>query len=159
MRRTTFLLALLLALTGTLCRGQGKALTFEEAAKQGIPFQHLDSLYKSAVHTDAAQAVFKTTEEQAKLQQAYQQLLQDLGAFLRANDFKWESQVRGANRIYLKPDGRIDYFLFHFPEGQLAPEKEKRFKQLLSRFIQEYRFAITAPEQFAQCSAVRYADK
>ncbi len=138
--------------------GQGRALTFQEAERQGIPFQRLDKMYKSAVHTDTTLAVFKTPDQQTELQQAYVKLLEDLGAFLRENDFKWDIQTRGANRIYMQPDGRIDYFLFHFPEGQLTPEKEEQFTQLLDLFIRNYRFAITAPEKFAQCSAVRYAD-
>jgi hypothetical protein len=102
--------------------------------------------------------VFKTTEQQANLQQAYVKLLQDLGAFLRENGFTWGNQVRGVNRIYLKADGSIDYFLYNFPEGQVAPEKEREFKRLLGLFIQNYRFAVAAPEKFAQCSAVRYSD-
>ncbi|NEM98577.1 hypothetical protein [Pontibacter burrus] len=146
------------ALTIVSVLGQSRALTFQEAEKQGIPFQKLDSLYKSAIHSDATLAVFKTPDQQTELQHAYVKLLQDLGTYLRDNNFKWETQVRGANRIYMQPDGRIDYFLFHFPEGQLTPEKEQQFTQLLNRFIRNYRFAITAPEKFAQCSAVRYSD-
>jgi hypothetical protein len=140
------------------CLAQGKALTFDEAAQQGIPFQRLDSLYKSAVHDNASLAVFKTPDEQAKLMQAYTKLLQDLGAHLKANNFKWQNQPRGMNRIYLSPDGKIDYFLYHFPAGQVTLEKEWEFARLLNRFIQNYRFAITAPEKFAQCSPVRYSD-
>jgi hypothetical protein len=139
--------------------GQGKALTFQEAEKQGIPFHHLDSLYKSAIHSDENLAVFKTPDDQAKLQQAYVKLLKELGSFLKENNFKWETQTRGANRIYFKPDGRIDYFLFHFQDGQLTSKKEKEFTVLLNRFIQDYKFSITAPEKFAQCSAVKYSDQ
>lgn len=155
----TLLITLAFTILATVnSSGQSKALTFQEAEKQGIPFQHLDSLYKSAIHSDVKLAVFKTPDEQVKLQQAYVKLLQDLGNFLKANNFKWEKQTRGANRIYLKPDGRIDYFLFHFPGVQLTPEREKEFTQLLNQFIQDYKFAITAPEKFAQCSAVKYSD-
>lgn len=138
--------------------GQGRAMTFQEAENQGVPFQHLDSLYKSAVHEVEHLAVFKTAAEQKNLQLAYVRLLQDLGSFLRENGFKWEKQIRGANRIYFNPDGRIDYFLFHFPEGQLAPDKEMEFQRLLSLFIQGYKFEVSAGEKFAQCSAVRYSD-
>ncbi|MER2996996.1 hypothetical protein [Pontibacter populi] len=158
MKEKLFLTITFAALTIVSVFSQSRALTFQEAEKQGIPFHKLDSLYKSAVHTDPALAVFKSPDQQAELLQAYVKLLQDLGAFLRANNFKWNTEARGANRIYMQPDGRIDYFLFHFPEGQLTPEKEQQFTQLLDSFIRNYRFAITAPEKFAQCSAVRYTD-
>ncbi|WP_299702341.1 hypothetical protein [uncultured Pontibacter sp.] len=158
MSKSFLLLLAFLTCAAVTSIGQGRALTFQEAENQGVPFQHLDSLYKSAVHTDEHLAVFKTTEEQKSLQVAYAKLLQDLGNFLRENGFKWEKQIRGANRIYFRPDGSIDYFLFHFPEGQLAPDKEKKFNRLLSLFIQDYKFELTAGEKFAQCSAVKYSD-
>ncbi|MDO8660261.1 MAG: hypothetical protein Q7K43_00070, partial [Candidatus Woesearchaeota archaeon] len=40
--------------------GQHLGLTFEDGKKQGISIPHLDSVYKSAIHTDSSQAVFKT---------------------------------------------------------------------------------------------------
>ena len=158
MKRTGLLNFIVFVIFTTHAVGQGKALTFQEAEKQGMPFQQLDSTYKSAVHADINLAVFKSPEEQAKLQQAYAQLLQDLGTFLRKNNFVWEKQTRGMNRIYLSPDGRINYFLYNFPAGQLRPEKEKEFSRLLNLFIQDYTFNLTANEKFAQCSPVKYSD-
>ncbi|MHC2993435.1 hypothetical protein OB13_18340 [Pontibacter sp. HJ8] len=158
MKRPFYLLLALSFLLVMNTSGQSKAMTFEEAEKQGIPFQHLDSLYKSAVHDNTALAVFKSSEEQAQVMQAYTKLLQDLGSFLKAHNFSWEQQTRGFNRIYFKPDGSIDYFLFNFPPGQVAPEKEKEFCRLLGLFIQDYRLTLAAPERFAQCSPVRYSD-
>ena len=133
-------------------------MTFEEAEKQGIPFQHLDSLYKSAVHDNTAMAVFKSSEEQAQVMQAYAKLLQDLGNFLKAHNFSWEQQTRGFNRIYFKPDGSIDYFLFNFPPGQVAPEKATEFARLLNLFIQDYKLNVKAKEKFAQCNPVKYTN-
>jgi len=120
--------------------------------------QHLDSLYKSAVHTDVKLAVFKTKEDQAKLIKAYTQLLQDLGKFLKDNHFKWEVLTRGFNRIYLNANGKIDYFLYNFAKDQLTSAKEKEFSRLLNLFVKDYQFALTAQEKFAQCSSVKYLD-
>jgi len=138
--------------------GQSKALTFQEAAKSGIAMQHLDNIYKSAVHEDVKLAVFKTHAEQENFKAAYMKLLQDLGSFLKANNFKWENQTRCFNRIYLNADGSIDYFLYNFPKNQITAKKEKEFTRLLNLFIRDYKFALTANEKFAQCSPVKYSD-
>ena len=152
-----FCLAFLLVCSLNLF-GQHKALSFQEAEKIGIPMWHLDSLYKSAVHTDVKLAVFKTEEGQAKLIKAYTQLLQDLGRFLKDNNFKWEGPTKGFNRIYLNANGKIDYFLYNFSKDQLSSTKEKEFYRLLNLFVKDYQFALTAQENFAQCSPVTYLD-
>jgi hypothetical protein len=138
---------------------QKRAITFQEAEKQGIPFQKLDLVYKSAVHSDTLMAVFKTPEEQVKLQKAYAQYLQSLGSFLKASKFSWEKETRCFNRIYFNKDGTVDQFLYNFPPGQVDAEKEEEFKRLLSLFINDFKFPLTANENFAQCSPVRYSDQ
>jgi hypothetical protein len=158
MKKSLYILFALSFLLAMNTFGQSKAMTFQEAEKQGIPFQHLDSLYKSAVHDNTALAVFKSSEEQAQVMQAYTKLLQDLGSFLKAHHFGWEQQTRGFNRIYFSPDGRIDYFLYHFPPDQLKPDKATEFARLLNLFIQDYKFNVQAKERFAQCSPVKYTD-
>ncbi len=140
--------------------GQRLGITFQEAEQQGISIQKLDSIYKSAVHSDTSLAVFKTKPEEATLQQAYIQLLQDLGKFLSLNNFKWDKATRCFNRIYFNAEGNIDYFLFNFL-GKTAEEKpseqhRKEFQRLLNLFIKDYKFALSAKVKFAQCSPVTY---
>jgi hypothetical protein len=135
-----------------------KAFTFQEAEIRGTSYQHLDSLYKSAVHTKAELAVFKSPEEQAELQKAYISLIKDLATFLKSKDFKWEKQTRCFNRIYFSPAGTIDYFLYNFPKDEIVPEKEKEFERLLNLFAQDYKFPLKAKENFAQCSPIKYND-
>jgi len=134
------------------------ALTFEQSARKGVPFKHLDSLYKSALHADTTLAVFKTSSEQAALQNAYAQYLKKLGAFLQANNFKWEKPVRCFNRIYMAPNGTVEHFLFQFAPGQISAEKEKQFGNLLNKFVKTNIFGIMASQKFAQCSPVKYSD-
>ena len=137
---------------------QGKAMTFQEAAQQGNSYQHLDSLYKSAVHTDEKLAVFKTPEEQEQLQKAYIKFIQSIAAFLKENRYQWGKETRCFNRIYISADGTVDYFLYNFSKDQLSPEKEKEFRRLLNEFIKTTKFPLTAKEKFAQCSPVKYVD-
>lgn len=142
--------------------GQHLGLTFQEAERQGVSIKHLDSLYKSAVHADPAQAVFKTEKEQETLQQQYIKMLQDLGNFLSKNNFNWEKPTRCFNRIYFNSDGTIDYFLFNFlgkPEDKPLEEKQLEFKKLLNVFIKDYKFALSAKTKFAQCSPTTYMPK
>lgn len=134
------------------------AMTFREAESKGKPFQFLDSLYKSAVHSNVDLAVFKSSDEQLEVQKSYTALIRDLAVFLKTNDFVWEKPTRCFNRIYFNPEGRIDYFLFNFAAGQITPEKEKEFGRLLNLFVVDYEFSLKANENFAQCSPIRYID-
>jgi len=139
--------------------GQQLGLTFQEAQKQGISIEHLDSIYMSAVHADTSLAVFKTESEQEALFQAYAKLLQDLGQFLSDNNFKWEKPTKCFNRIYFNEDGTIAYFLFNFmgkPEDKPSEKMEKEFQELLHAFIADYQFSVTAETKFAQCSPTIY---
>jgi hypothetical protein len=139
--------------------GQSKSMSFQNAEKQGISFEHLDSLYKSAVHSDIKLAVFKTAEEQANLQKAYVGFLQRLGSFLKSHQFKWEKQTRCYNRIYFNSTGTVDYFFYNFGREQISAEKEEEFGRLLNIFVKDHKFSLTASENFAQCSPVKYSDQ
>jgi len=164
------LLTVSLLILAFCCYGQPKAgsikgnhigLTFEDAEKQGI-LHDLDSLYKSAMHTDTSKAVFKTEEEVNAMLGAYTKLLQDLGHFLSDNNFKWNKPTRCFNRIYFNTDGSVDYFLFNFlgkTNDKPSAKKQKEFQRLLTLFIKDYKFALTADTKFAQCSPVTYMPK
>lgn len=145
--------------------GQHFGLTFQDANKQGLTVQHLDSIYKSAVHVDTSQAVFKTEAEQNAMFESYVKLLQDFGKFLTANNFNWEKPTQCFNRIYFNSDGTIDYFLYNFTtkniniEDQPSREKQTEFNRLLNLFIMDYKIALTAKTKFAQCSPATYMPK
>jgi len=148
------LLLLFLCVTlNIICFGQ-KALHYEQAKKQGINVKELDSLYASGIHTDENLSVFKGNTD--KYTHSYQMLLQDLGKFLKKNNFNWEKTTRGFNRIYFDKSGKIDYFLFSFRPDQISPEKEEQFRKLLEEFISTYTFPLSADRNFAQCSPVTY---
>lgn len=139
-------------------KSQNIAMSFERAVAEGKAYQQLDSSYRSAVHTNPALAVFKTPEEQENFRKAYAAFIGDLASFLKSKNFEWEKQTRCFNRIYFDSDGTVDYFLYNFPAGQLEPEKEKEFDRLLNLFIQNHSFSLTANENFAQCSPIKYTD-
>lgn len=147
------LAALCLFLSPLLMQAQA-AMSIPAAKEKGITVEHLDSVYKSAVHSEPAKAVFKTDAEQQKLAKAYHDFLIDFGAFLIKNNFKWDENTRGWNRIYMKPDGTVDYFLYSFKT--LLPAKEAEFNRLLNLYLKDHKFGITAPVKFAQCSPVTY---
>ncbi|MBX2969349.1 MAG: hypothetical protein KF803_08250 [Cyclobacteriaceae bacterium] len=149
-----FVLALLCPL---LSFSQVMATTFQKAIHSGVSIPVLDSLYQSALHSDPQQAAFAGQEQE--FQHAYISMLQALGDFLYTNNFKWGKQIRCFNRIYINKNGTIDYFLFNFKPGEIDPEKEQVFEQLLGEFIKNYRFPLTNTKDFAQCSPVQYADK
>jgi len=127
------------------------AMSFEEAKQKGIS-PEVDKVYKGALGDDG---VFKTEEEQQKHIQAYQDFLKGLGVYLESHNFKWDAVTKGFNRIYMRPDGTIDYFLYAFKD--LSKDKEKKFRKLLGEYIKSHKFGITAPVKFAQCSPVTYS--
>ena len=137
---------------------QNKALTFKQAELEGKSYIHLDSLYKSAIHSNEKMAVFKSEKEQLELKKAYQSLIFDLSKFLSKSNFKWGKTTRCFNRIYFNKNGKIDYFLFNFPEGEIANEKEKEFSRLLNIFIKKKKIQLKAKEKFAQCCPIKYND-
>jgi len=141
---------------------QSKVFSVEEAQKIGINIEKLDLEYKSAVHVDSTKAVFRTEAQQQKLQESYIKLLQDFGAFLNKNSFKWETKTKCFQRIYFAPNGKIDYFIYNFklknvlPENLISEEKQKEFERLLKLFVKDYTFFTSANEKFAQCSPTSY---
>lgn len=158
MKKLSFTLFLSVFVT-VFVRAQHLGLTFKEAENQGIRIAHLDSVYKSAVHSDTSLAVFKSDKEQEAMSQAYITLLQDFGKFLKAQGFNWSKPTRCFNRIYFAKDGTIDYFLFNFlgkPEDKPLEEAQLEFKRLLNLFIASYQFPLTAKTKFAQCSPTTY---
>lgn len=159
MKIITFSILLFFHLIAT---GQHLGLTIKDAEEKGITIQHLDSIYLSAVHSDTTKAVFRSETEQENLLKAYTQMLNDLGNFLKENDFSWDRPTRCWNRIYFDSTGSVDYFLYSFmtrnvkPEEQISAEKQSEFNRLLNLFIKDYTFPLQARTKFAQCSPVTY---
>ncbi len=154
-----FNLALIMLISFHLSYGQHIALTFQDTEKQGISIKHLDSIYKNAVNSDTALAIFKTDTEQEKLQQSYTKLLKDLGSYLSKNNFKWEKKTPCFNKVYFNNDGSIDYFLYIFrgnTEDNPSESKQKEFQRLLNLFIKDYKFALIAYTKFTQCGGAVY---
>ncbi|PZR22775.1 MAG: hypothetical protein DI539_04590 [Flavobacterium psychrophilum] len=130
------------------------AMPFEQARKEGIS-PKVDSIYKSAFDgREGYPSVFKKKEDIDRHTNAYRGYLKGLGEFLNQNGFKWEETTKGFNRIYIQPDGTIDYFLYSFKN--LSADKEKEFGRLLNLYIKDHKFGNPAPEKFAQCSPVTY---
>lgn len=128
--------------------------SFSEFEAQGNKVAELDSLYKSALHSNPELSVFKTEKEQQAFTEAYQKMLTEFGAFLSKSGFAWEKQTRCFNRIYFNESGKVDYFLFHFKD--LDAKKAATFQQLLSNFVKSYTFPLKPNVKFAQCSPVVY---
>jgi hypothetical protein len=146
-------------ITVHLSYGQHVALSIQDTEKHGISIQHLDSIYKNAVNSDTTLAIFKTELEQEKLQQNYTKLLKDLASFLSKNNFKWEKKTPCFNKVYFSKDGAIDYFLYFFrgnTEDKPTETKQKEFQHLLSLFIKDYKFALSANTKFTQCGGAVY---
>ena len=92
-------------------------------------YENLDGRSSFVSRCTKEQTVFKSEKEQLELQKAYQSLIFDLAKFLSENNFKWGKTTKCFNRIYFNENGKIDYFLFNFSEGEITNEKEKEFSR------------------------------
>ncbi|HEY0976727.1 MAG TPA: hypothetical protein VGE21_04600 [Flavobacteriales bacterium] len=153
MFRILLLLSLLLGSTLTYAQ---QVVSFAKADEAGLRTTALDSLYRSAVHTDTLQAVF---QDQQAFIDAYTRMLQDLGDHLQRNGFEWPGPVRGFNRIYFAADGSVDHFLYSIRPGQISTEQEARFEEFLRGFVSGYHLPMKAEVPFAQCSPVTFMPK
>ncbi|RVU01729.1 hypothetical protein EOD41_07145 [Mucilaginibacter limnophilus] len=154
MRYTAFIFLLLIP---AMCHAQQKALTFQQAEKQGIAMQKLDKLYANALDADTAKAVFKGAEVQV-FYKAYTTMLSDLSIFLQKNNFKWEKPTRIFHRIYFEPDGNIDHYLLNLQPTSMDAAKQDTLIKQVNEFAKNYKLAITANKKFAQCSPAIYQD-
>jgi hypothetical protein len=75
----------LMFVTVVTCSFSQKAMTFRQAEESGIRVSKLDSLYPSGLHADSTKSVFH--HQQNEFISAYQNMLQDLGKYLKANGF------------------------------------------------------------------------
>jgi len=157
MKKTILVFLVLLAGLSLGAQAQQVVASFRQAEGTPYAMQKLDAQYKSALHDDAAQAVF-TGPDQQKMAGAYQQLLQELGKYLKQNGFAWGKPTRAFNRFYFRPDGTIDYYLFHIAPQEADERQQAEFQRLMAEFIKTHRIQISAPEKFSQCSPVVYKD-
>ena len=125
-----------------------QAIDFETARKSG-QFSRLEQEYSNALE------IFKSEEDSNKLMATWKTFFADLGKFLSEKGYKWEEQTRCFNRIYMSPDGTIEYFLYHFKT--LDPKKEKLFQQHLQEYITTHKFGMEGPVKFAQCGNIVYS--
>ncbi|NMH29610.1 hypothetical protein [Flavobacterium silvaticum] len=154
-RNTVFILFFFLM--GFSCLTAQQVIDSQRANELGLGMEILDTKYKSALHEKPEKAVFKTEEEQQKLTKAYTDFLQQIGAFLSSHQFHWDTQVRGFNRIYIKPDGSVDYFIYRLPDD-LPVQKKLEFEKLLSQFLTDHKFPVSSPVPFAQCSSTVWSN-
>lgn len=144
------------------CNEIPKGLTIQEAEKQGIFFDSLNIIYKSAISVDTSNAVFKTETDMEKASIAYQNLLDEFGKYLTKNNFKWPFATTCFQKVYFSEDGKIDYFLFNFlgePPYEVTADQEMKFKSLLNEFIEIYKYPITANMKYSQCGTIVYGLK
>ncbi|MBA9078838.1 MULTISPECIES: hypothetical protein [Rufibacter] len=156
MKKQFFFFLLLMGLL-QVAKAQKVVSSFQQAEGTAHSMQKLDARYKSAVHADSSLAVFRGND-QARLVQAYQQLLQELGRHLAQNNFTWGKPTRCFNRFYFSPDGSVDYYLFHLNPQEVDAQKQAEFQRLMHQFIQTHRLSVQAPVRFSQCSPVVYQD-
>ncbi|MDP2208433.1 MAG: hypothetical protein Q8K98_06630 [Bacteroidota bacterium] len=133
---------------------QTKCYPWKEFEKSGFTYTELESLYTEAVNIDTATfTAFKGREDE--LYKAWVKLLQDISAFLWKNNFKWGTATNCWNRFYFDKDGTIEHYIYKIDEF----EKAEEFEKLMNKFIQDYKFPLTAELKFKQCGYAQFQDK
>ncbi len=132
------------------------AMSVDAAESQGISLNNLESSYADGVHSNPDSAVF--ADVQNEYIKAYYDMIQEINTYLNTNNFKWGGLIRCTNNIYFNEEGRVDYFIYEFEEGELQDERLEEFDQLLNEFIADYQFPMTKSQKFSQCSPVNFRD-
>ena len=140
----------------TQMKGQHLALSYDAAQKSGINWKSIDSIYKVIYFLGDTKAVFNNDLELRTFQNAYQKMMDDLGTFLKQNNFDWERPyIMMATQVYFNTDGTIDYFLYCYLKNNpktrlhLPKEKDKEFNRLLNLFIKDYSTNVRTNVKFA----------
>jgi hypothetical protein len=141
----------------SLAASAQRAITFQDAEKEGLTVQKLDKIYANALDTDSAKSVFRGAETKA-FYNAYVALLQEVSRYMKANNFSWGKPTRIVHRIYFEPDGTIDYYLINLKPAGMSAETQAQFVTLLNQFVKSYKLKITAGKKFAQCGPAIYQD-
>lgn len=151
-------MVIILTVGSLISYAQPRAISFQDAQKEGLTVQKLDKQYANALDADSVKAVFKGAAATQRFYNAYVALLTDVAAYMQQHKFNWGKPVRMVHRIYFEPDGTIDYYLLDVKPAAIGEEKEKQFITLLNTFVKNYKLKITANKKFAQCGPAVYQD-
>ena len=134
--------------------GQKRALTFQEGEAKGLTVENLDKKYANALDSDTSKAVFGGRSEEFIT--AYKLLLNNLGSFLKKEDFVLNKPTRVVHRIYFKKSGAIDYYLINLTSSGLTNKQQEQFLYVLNKFAKTHKISITGNKDFAQCGPAVY---
>ncbi|HXS36160.1 MAG TPA: hypothetical protein VN721_05630 [Flavipsychrobacter sp.] len=152
--RLRILFLLFVCSTTTNIFGQGKVMTVDEAEKEKIPFKN----YKVAVSISNKNAVFYGMSD--SVINSFQGMLQNILDYLDQQNFKWNDTMLVFNKVYFDKSGKIDYYTYRILSKKgITPEQEKKFQELLTTFIQTYRFPMKGNDNFSQVSEAVFMDK
>ncbi len=133
------------------------AISINEAKKQGITFESLDSIYTSAISDGTKSCVFENSEE---VLNAWYKMISDVSSFLVKNKEMLNININTFQRVYFNKDGKIDYYLFNIRNlDELTEGEVQLFTDLLNEFVKDYQFPLSADKGFSQCGSAKFQFK
>lgn len=151
----TILLVLFIFFSIATLNAQTVVQSIEAAEKASIDISEIEEQYDDAMNTDPEKAVF--SERESEFYDSYRQLIFDVAAHLRKNDFQFDGETRMFTRIYFNKEGAINHFFYSSGQAGFSTEQVQQFNSLLQPFLNDYQFSQVADRPFTQCSPVVYA--
>lgn len=139
---------------------QSKVFTFRTAAANGILYETLDSMYNETVYADVNLKPEKVESKKAK---SCLKFLNDLGMYLKLNDFDWGKPTRLFVKTYIGLNGKVDYFLYYFmtdkktPDHHFDKDKQLEMEKLIESFVHDYKFQL-ADTRSVNAHSIVYLD-
>ena len=154
-------LVLIFVVSFLVCSLYGqKAMSFEEAAKQGITTKSLDSIYISAINVINDESGNYIYENEEEVMEAWYKMFEDISIFLWKTEEMKEVEIRIFQRVYFNKDGKIDYYLYKIQNhNEITEEQALQVANSLNEFVKEYQFSFSAIKDFVQCGVAKFAAK
>lgn len=87
--------------------------------------------------------------------QAWQQFVLGLRNALIDAGMSWADVYRFWGRLFLAPDGSVDYYVYQWSgDHQPGDEWKAQFRTVVERYLATFRFAYTFNRRFSQCGSV-----
>ena len=126
-----------------------KAMLLSEVTEMGITLDTLETIYPSGMFILADSVP-------QEYMQSWMDFVQGLSGAMREAGMNWTEPYRLWGRAYFAPDGSVEHYFYAW-SGDKKPTNEwqAQFREVLERYLANFRFAYPMNRRFAQCGGIR----
>ena len=126
-----------------------KAMLLSEVTEMGITLDTLETIWPSGMFILADSVP-------QEYMQSWMDFVQGLSGAMREAGMNWTEPYRLWGRAYFAPDGSVEHYFYAW-SGDKKPTNEwqAQFREVLERYLANFRFAYPMNRRFAQCGGIR----